>query len=328
LKRASRFPQARVDAEDIYVFDATTWDVDDLKEAEEATSELVALLGIEDDDEVVEKIWIHAEADSPLLGKEVPFTVLQALGHDFLAIDDKAVAKLDGRSCLLRQITLTDLTDVVRALRPPAPVATDDVRIAFAVDPTVDHVSEDVGKIIRGLIQHPTNKHWGYLPDRDGPPAIKDYCGGAIEAAQTLINFPIVWRKDVGIEDSSRIRHEQDHAHEVLQTALVRDGLNIFNCLCFEKIIRRCRYTQKDRTQERASSSRAKNYLGGVRDAHGGVRTPAFDEWVFQREKADAKARAIDVQNTANALKEQELEKEKKKRKGDGKGGKPLKDDG
>jgi len=323
LKRNALFPAARAAAEDIYAFDATDWDDDDRKAAEADADALCELLGVEDDEDKSEMIWIYSEADSPFLGKEISDATLAGLGAEKLyRIGDKGVAEIDGLVVHIRRVPIVELMEIVTQIRPPVKVATDDVRIAFAIDPDLYHVSEDVGKLIRGLTAHPKNAHWGFTAERDGPAAIVDYVPGAIEAAQTLINFPIVWRKDCGIEDTSRIRHEQDHIHEVLQTALVRDGLNIYNCLCFEKMIRRVQYTQRERTVERGSSARARIFLGGVRDQHGGVRTPAFDEWAFQREKTDAKARSIAVQDTANQLEaaRQERDAKGKRKKGDGKG--------
>lgn len=72
--------------------------------------------------------------------------------------------------------------------------------------------------------------------------------------------------------------------------------------------------TQIDRL---ASDTKARLYLGGSRDAYGGLRTTTFDRWAADQEVKDNKIRLADLKQQEVADKEKE---ERAKRKAGGKG--------
>ena len=108
------------------------------------------------------------------------------------------MAKIDGKICCLRSIQADEVVKIVKAIHPPPHAPEEDVRIAFSIDPEVEHQRLEFGPLCRKLTQHASNKHWGSNPTRDGPPASKQYMEGAIQVAGNLINLDIVWREDTG----------------------------------------------------------------------------------------------------------------------------------
>ena len=97
-----------------------------------------------------------------------------------------------------------------------------------------------------------------------------------------------VWEKELP-DKNSRDKHEHKFIVETLQEMLTRDKLNVLNLKTAEKLVRRARYIERKQKREQIGVSKARQYHSSSRDAHGGVATPAFDAWVEQKEKEDAK---------------------------------------
>lgn len=277
LERNAPFPDEVRNPDNCYVYDHT--DLSTPANDPLRTRELAELLGVGvNAAEASGKVWICYDVEDGASGQQAPAAVLA----NAQMIRGKGVVESNGVVFFIKEVEKANLLDEIGKVKK---TGASDPRLNSDVDFSAVSKPRRFEDEADRMTLNVSVQHWGLVGSTDGPRAVEENVHGIVETGGDPESFDVSWGSALNLGENFRARHKSRVIHDILKAAVCKDGLNVKNLLCMEKLVRRARYIQRAQRREDLGTARTRFYQSSTRDAFGGIKTGRFDAWIEDQQQ-------------------------------------------